>query len=84
MKGNRGVQFSDRQLAGNVRNMGLDLLHKILSPSYKNKQAQYELLLRIAPSLIPRQTEVTGEGGAPVVIQLSSEAAAKYGIKTAQ
>ena len=64
MKGNsKGVQFNDRLLAGQVRSIGLGHLKRILSPKFKDKDYQKEMLLKIAPSLLPRLNEHTGAGG---------------------
>lgn len=63
MKGNKGVSFNDRLLAGQVRNLALDHLKRILDPKFKDKEFQAEMLLKIAPNLLPRLNEVTGEGG---------------------
>lgn len=64
MKKNKsGVQFSDRELAGQVRNLALDHLYKILQPDYQDKEYQKALLLKIASSLLPRQQEHTGADG---------------------
>jgi hypothetical protein len=55
MRGNsRGVKFTDRELAGNVRNLGLKKLKVVLSDDYPDKEYQKQILLRLAPSLLPR------------------------------
>ena len=52
MKG--GKSFQDRTRSANIRNLGLDFLEKILSPKYKDKAYQREIMLRLAPTLLPR------------------------------
>ncbi len=52
MKG--GKSFQDRTRSANVRNMALDHIEKILSPQYKDKKFQKEVLLRLVPTLLPR------------------------------
>ncbi len=52
MKG--GKSFQDRERSANIRNIALDHLEKILSPKYKDKKYQKEILLRLAPTLLPR------------------------------
>ncbi len=66
--GSTGVSFNDRQLAGQVRSLALGHLQKVLSEDYKDKEYQKQMLLKIAPSLLPRLNEHTGEDGAPLVV----------------
>lgn len=54
MKGATGKSFQDRERSANVRNLALDHLEIILSHSYKDKKYQKEVLLRLAPNLLPR------------------------------
>ncbi len=54
MKGAIGKSFQDRTRSANIRNMALDHIEKILSPNYKDKKYQKEVLLRLAPTLLPR------------------------------
>ncbi len=54
MKGATGKSFQDRERSANIRNIALDHLEKILAPSYKDKKYQKEILLRLAPTLLPR------------------------------
>ena len=64
MVGNsKGCSFNDRKLAGEVRSLGLKELKKILGPTYKDKEYQKAILLRIAPSLLPRLNEHSGPEG---------------------
>lgn len=64
----RGVNFNDRVLAGKVRGLALTHLKKILDPKYKDKAYQKAVLLKLAPTLLPRLNEVTGEGGEPLQV----------------
>ena len=68
MKGVKGVSFNDRQLAGQVRKLALDHLAVILSPKYKNKAYQKQMLLKLANTILPRLNEHTGEGGESISI----------------
>ncbi len=64
--GTKGVLFNDRQLAGQVRSIALDHLKKVLDPAYIDKEYQKAMLLKIAPSLLPRLNEHTGADGEPL------------------
>ena len=66
VKNGKGVQFNDRELAGNVRGLALKHLQTILSDTYKDKKFQKEIISRLAPTLLPRLNELTGEGGQPL------------------
>jgi hypothetical protein len=73
MKNNsKGASFNDRVLAGEVRSLGLEQLKKVLDPKYKDKQYQKAMLLKIAPALLPRLNEHTGQGGGPLQITFDS------------
>ncbi len=52
--GANGKTLQDRQRTAGVRNLALDHIEKILSPKYKDKKYQKEMLLRLAPNLLPR------------------------------
>ena len=54
MKPRTGKSFQDRERSANIRNLALDHLEIILSHSYKDKKYQKEILLRLAPTLLPR------------------------------
>ncbi len=54
MKARTGKSFQDRERSANIRNLALDHLEVILSPKYKDKKYQREILLRLAPTLLPR------------------------------
>ena len=67
--GSKGKSFSDRELAGEVRNLGLKHLKKVLeSINLDGFEAtltdfQAQVLLRLAPNLLPRLNEHTGADG---------------------
>lgn len=67
-----GKSFEARERAAGVRNLALSHLEKILSPSYKDKKYQKEMLLRIAGNLLPRLNEVTGADGEALVIKFDN------------
>lgn len=69
MKGAGGATFEHRRLANSVRKLALDEIAKVLDPKYKDKDYQKAMLLKIAPSLLPRLNEHTGEDGGPIQIQ---------------
>lgn len=77
MKSNsRGVQFNDRVLAGEVRTLTLNECRKHLK---KGKGRMYEIVLNnLSRSVLPRLSEVTGEGGEPLKIEISEAIAKKY------
>lgn len=78
MKGNKGVNFNDRVLAGQVRSIALGHLKDVLSPKYKDKAYQKAMLLKIAPALLPRLNEHTGANGSPLFFDDETKAKAKH------
>ena len=70
MKGALGKSFQDRERSANVRNMALSHIEKILNPKYKDKKYQKELLLRMAPNLLPRLNEHTGRDGVELPVPI--------------
>lgn len=68
MKGNKGVSFNDRELAGQVRKLALNHLAVVLSPDYKDKNYQKQMLLKLANTILPRLNEHTGENGQAISI----------------
>ena len=64
--GQGGKSFQDRQLAAEVRTLGLQAIKKVL----EGKQSEFrkQVILRLAGSLLPRLNEHTGEDGGPVEI----------------
>lgn len=78
--GNKGVNFNDRELAAKVRTLALNEIEKVLK---KGKGALYgAVLVRLSGNILPRLSEITGEDGKPLIIQVSGTIAAKYGIDT--
>jgi hypothetical protein len=65
--GGKGKTFNDRELAANVRTLGLKEIEKILKRTEMD-EFKKAVILRIAPSLLPRLNEHTGEDGGPVKI----------------
>lgn len=75
--GKGGKNFQDRVLAAEVRTLTLEEIKKVLK-NKKPTEFKKQLLLRLAGSVLPRLSEVTGEGGGPVAVTL-----VKYGGGTA-
>lgn len=66
VQGSKGKQFSDRQLAGEVRDLALNEIKRaLLGDDVEFKKA---VVLRLACSLLPRLNEVSGPDGAPIPI----------------
>lgn len=77
-----GVISNDRKKAAKARNLILDEVIRLfetdpLKLSERETTRKEELLLRMAPNTLPRLTEVTGEDGAPLIIQVAKEVADK-------
>jgi hypothetical protein len=69
--GQGGKSLQDRALAAKVRTKGLQELYLILNDSPKVKKwspAKLQTIQRLAPSLLPRLNEHTGEGGGALKI----------------
>lgn len=67
-KGNRGggaPTMNDRALAAEVRRLSLTEIKNILKQS-EMTEFKKQVLLKLAPSLLPRLNEHTGEGGEPI------------------
>lgn len=64
----KGASFNDRKLAGEVREMGLKHLKRVLAPNFKDKEFQKAVILKISSSLLPRLNEITGQDGNPLII----------------
>ena len=78
MKGVKGVNFNDRQLAAEVRTMTLNECYFWLS---NRKSKLYKLVLgNLSKSVLPRLNEVTGENGGPLVIELPKAIIEKNGL----
>lgn len=78
--GSKGKTFSDRELAGEVRNLGLKKLKVILGDNYEDVEYQKQILLRLAPSLLPRLNEHSGEGGGPIQFIVPKEVDDKFNL----
>ena len=81
-----GKSLNDRRLAAEVRTLALKEILRLLSiPKVEMSAAEYELfkaiLLRLAGSVLPRMTEITGEDGEKLHITISKEIAEKNGIE---
>lgn len=76
--GSKGVNFNDRELAGEVRTLALNEIKKVLK---KGKGSLYgAVLVRLSGTILPRLNELTGESGKPLIIQISEVIAKKNGI----
>ncbi len=60
-----GTTLNDRKLASNVRTLTLREIEKILKREDMD-ELKKQVILRLAPTVLPRLTEVTGEGGGPL------------------
>lgn len=58
-----GKSLNDRKLAAEVRSLALGHIKEILQPEYSDKELQNAVILKLAPSLLPRLNEHTGEDG---------------------
>lgn len=64
-----GPISNDRKLAAEVRRMGLGKIKRLFEKqgieplSDREQEMHDQLLLRMAPNLLPRLTEITGEDG---------------------
>lgn len=56
-----GKSLNDRKLAANVRTLALKEIEKILKSD--NEVAKREMVMKLAPTLLPRLNEHTGEDG---------------------
>ena len=62
-----GKTLNDRRLAAEVRTLGLTLIKWHLTQG-KDKAFKKALLLKLAPTLLPRINEISGEDGGELVI----------------
>lgn len=86
--GGSGKSLNDRKLAAEVRTLTLKKIKKLLEqPDVERSSHEYELfkavLIKLAGTVLPRLTEVTGEDGEKIVFTVSREIAEKNGIGTA-
>lgn len=83
---NLEVKFlNNRKLAAQVRTLVLGEIMRLFSiPKVQMSESEYELysaiLVRLAGSVLPKLTEVTGEDGEKLTIIISKEIAEKNGI----
>ena len=81
--GKSGKSFQDRKLAADVRNDALKKIHAIVKGNKKVIKGlgdyQKAMLLKLAPTLLPRLNEHTGEDGEPIKHDISSPLAKIYG-----
>ena len=80
-----GKTVNDRKKAARARSLILDEVIRLfetdpLRLSETELARKGELLLRMAPNTLPRLTEVTGEDGQPLIIQMAKEVALKNDI----
>ena len=68
LKNGKGVQFTDRELGAEVRSLTMLECKKHLK---KGKGRLYEaILLRLAGSVLPRLSEVSGVDGSPISVNI--------------
>lgn len=63
-------KYTDRILAQNVRTLALKEIEKVLQADYEDKEFRKAVLLKIAPTLLPRLNEHTGEEGESIKISI--------------
>jgi hypothetical protein len=75
-----GKSRNDRQLAASVRSLALGEIKKYLEGTeqgYDNKEMKQALILKLAPTLLPRLNEHTGEDGGDINVNLTNYALQK-------
>lgn len=73
--GKGGKSFQDRELSAQIRREGLQNLGLVLTDDPKVKKwSEYkrQMLLKLAPTLLPRLNEVTGADGESLIIQFDN------------
>lgn len=75
-----GIPSNDRELGARVRRLTLKQIEKILlgtDEAYKK-----EVIMKLAPSILPRINEHSGEGGEPmkITIEVAGSIANKNGL----
>lgn len=63
-----GVTLNDKRLAADVRTLTLNQIKKVLQGNDDDFKKQ--LILRLAPTVLPRIQEITGEDGEPIKFNL--------------
>jgi hypothetical protein len=80
--GKGGKSFQDRKLAAEVRSQVLTDINAVLTeePEVTDwTDYKKQLVLKMAPSVLPRLNEVTGDDGGPVQVNITSQLAKIYG-----
>jgi hypothetical protein len=70
-----GKSLNDRQLAASVRSLALTEIQKYLEgkeKGYKNEEMKAAIILKLAPTLLPRLNEHTGEDGGDINVNLTN------------
>ena len=70
--GQKGKSFQDRELAAKVRTQALNDIYAVLIEDTKVKKwsnYKQQIVLKLAGTVLPRLTEVTGEDGAAIKIE---------------
>lgn len=80
-----GKSLQDRKLAAEVRGLALRRIKSILEHARidmveSERELHDALLIKLAGTVLPRLSEVTGEDGAPLIIQMAKSIADKNGI----
>jgi hypothetical protein len=63
-----GVTLNDKRLAAEVRTLTLTQIKRVLNGD--DEAFKKQLLLKLAPTVLPRIQEVTGEDGEPIKFNL--------------
>jgi hypothetical protein len=69
-----GKSLNDRQLAASVRKLALTEIQKYLEgkeEGYQDKEYKQAIILKLAPSLLPRLNEHTGEDGGEIPVKIT-------------
>jgi hypothetical protein len=79
-KGNRGGKsLNDRQLSASVRTLALKEIEKILQQEGLTEMKK-AIVLKLAPTLLPRLNEHTGEDGGDINLNVISYAQVDKGV----
>lgn len=77
-----GKTLNDRKLAADVRTLTLKEIKRVLEATpdtAEEKQFKQQVILRLAPTILPRLNEHTGEDGKELTLVISGETAERYG-----
>jgi hypothetical protein len=78
-------KYTDRIRAQELRSASLKIMIEAVRGEGvfgEDFEFRKQLLLRLASNVLPRLNENTGEDGGPMIIQVTSEGANKYGINS--